>query len=250
MNMLAVISPSHEQLYREFFLKNLPADATVLEKHLQTSGKGDYLANDWQTGVTTKLRFALEHLDNSAPGSTFVLSDIDILFYPSLSMTDLQRELDARKVDILFQAESADPDWHEVNTGFYIARNTPFVRGILTKALELCERSGTKNDQTAMNSILDPADYNVKWGLLPIRYYARSQCFPPPRDIVLHHANCTHSVAQKCSQLRRVEKYNHHPVGRFILIVQEMWAYAIDGRLLGLIRRRLMPGARSGRGEG
>jgi hypothetical protein len=47
-----------------------------------------------------------------------------------------------------------------------------------------------------------------------------------------------------------VEKYNHHPLGRCILVIQEMWGYAIDGRLLGLIRRRLMPGARSGPGPG
>ena len=241
MNILAVITPSHQLLYREFFLKNLPADATVLEKHLPTSGDGGYLSTDWQDGVTAKLRWALEHLSNTEPGALFVLSDIDILFYPTLSMTALQREVDAAGLDILFQRESATPDWHEVNTGFYIARNTPYVRSLLTKALELCERSETKNDQIAINSILDPADFNLKWGLLPTCYYARSHGYPPPRSIVLHHANCTHSVAQKVSQLRRVEKYNHFTLGRVVMILMELWDYAVSGKLWQMLRQRLGP---------
>ncbi|OYV05821.1 MAG: hypothetical protein CFE26_09595 [Verrucomicrobiales bacterium VVV1] len=90
-----------------------------------------------------------------------------------------------------------------------------------------------------MNRILDPADFGVRWGLLPICYYARSQCFPPPRSIVLHHANCTHSVAQKISQLRRGEKYNGSTMGRGILVLREIWDYSVDGRLFGMIGRRL-----------
>jgi hypothetical protein len=239
MDILTVITPSHERLYREFFLKNLPTGATVLEKHLQTSGDGGYLSTDWQDGVTAKLRWALEHLEQSREGCLFVLSDIDILLYPTLSLDSLRHEIEDTGLDILFQRESARPDHHEANTGFYIARNSPYVRDLLTKALELCERSATKNDQTAINHLLDPAEFGVCWGLLPICYYARSQCFPPPRSIVLHHANCTHSVAQKISQLRRVETYNHYAFGRCILVLLEIWDYTLDGRLFGLIRRRL-----------
>lgn len=239
MDILTVITPSHDRLYREFFLKNLPEDATVREKHLRTSGDGGYLSTGWQDGVTTKLRFVLEHLESTPEGTCFVLSDIDILLYPGLTMAGLEQELDASKVDILFQRESSNPAWHEVNTGFYIARNTPYVKGLVATALDLCERSETRNDQTAMNAILQPGEFGVKWGLLPTSYYARSQCFPPPRTILLHHANCTHSVEQKISQLRRVEKYNHHTLGRGLLIVREIWDYTLDGRLFGLIRRRL-----------
>ncbi len=240
MDILTVITPSHERLYREFFLKNLPLGATIREKHLQTAGDGGYLSTDWQDGVTAKLKWALEHLANSIEGSVFILSDIDILLYPTLSLESLSREIEGSGLDILFQRECASPDHREVNTGFYIARNSPYVRGLLTKALELCEQSATKNDQTAINHILDPADFGIHWDLLPICYYARSQCFPPPRSIVLHHANCTHSVAQKISQLRRVEKYNHSAFGRCILVLMEIWDYTLDGRLFGVIGRRLL----------
>jgi len=239
MDILTVITPSHECLYREFFLKHLPADATVREKHLQSSGDGGYLSNDWQDGVTAKLKWALEYLETHEAGCVFALSDIDILLYPSLSLESLRRELEGPGLDIAFQRESANPDWHEANTGFYVARNTPYVKELLTRALELCERSETRNDQTAMNQILDPADFNVRWGLLPTSYYARSQCFPPPRNIVLHHANCTRSVEEKVTQLRRVERCNRNLLGRCILILGEIVNYAFDGRLLGMIRRRL-----------
>lgn len=239
MDILTVITPSHERLYREFFLRNLPADATVREKHLQTSGDGGYLSTGWQDGVTAKLKWVLEYLESSDAGCVFALSDIDILLYPSLSMDRLRLELEGPGLDIAFQRESADPSWHEVNTGFYVARNTPYVKELLTRALELCERSETRNDQTAMNQILDPADFNVRWGLLPTSYYARSQCFPPPRNIVLHHANCTHSVAQKISQLSRVERYNTGSIGRAMLVIRELWDYAITGKLVRTIRHRL-----------
>ncbi|OYV04278.1 MAG: hypothetical protein CFE26_17745, partial [Verrucomicrobiales bacterium VVV1] len=73
MDILTVITPSHERLYREFFLKNLPLGATIREKHLQTAGDGGYLSTDWQDGVTAKLKWALEHLDNSIEGSVFIL---------------------------------------------------------------------------------------------------------------------------------------------------------------------------------
>lgn len=239
MDILTVITPSHERLYREFFLKNLPEGSKVREMHLQTAGDGSYLSTDWQKGVTAKLKWALEYLDQSREGCLFVLSDIDILLYPTLSIDSLSQEIEDSGLDILFQRESARTDHHEANTGFYIARNSLFVRDLLTRALELCEQSATKNDQTAINHLLDPAEFGVRWGLLPICYYARSQCFPPPRAIVLHHANCTHSVAQKISQLRRVETYNHYAIGRFILVLMEIWDYTLDGRLLGLISRRL-----------
>jgi len=239
MNILTVITPSHQRLYREFFLKNLPADATVLEKHLLTSGDGGYLSTDWQDGVTAKLRWALEHLSNTEPGALFVLSDIDILLYPSLSMTELEQEIMTPNLDIVFQRETSAPDCHEANTGFYIARNCPYVRNLLTTALEVCDRSETKNDQTAINSLLAPADFNIRWGLLPTRYYARSQGYPPPRSIVLHHANCTDSVAQKVSQLRRVEKYNHTRSGRAVLILIELWEYAASGKLRRMLLQRL-----------
>ena len=239
MDILTVITPSHERLYREFFLKNLPAGATVREKHLQTSGDGGYLSSGWQDGVTAKLKWALQHLDHSREGSLFVLSDIDILLYPTLSLDSLRDEIEGPGLDILFQRESARPDHLEANTGFYIARNSPYVRSLLTRALELCEGSATRNDQTAINRLLDPADFNVRWGLLPVCYYARSQGFPPPRSIVLHHANRTQSVAQKISQLRRVERCNGHLPGRLLLILLETWDYLLDGRLLGLLRRRL-----------
>jgi hypothetical protein len=238
MNILTVITPSHQRLYQEFFLKNLPADATVLEKHLPTSGDGGYISTGWQDAVTAKLRWAVEHLSNTEPGALFVLSDVDILLYPSLSMTELEREIITPNLDIVFQRETSAPDCHEANTGFYIARNGPYVRNLLTTALEICNQSETKNDQTAINSILALADFNVRWGLLPTRYYARSQGYPPPRSIVLHHANCAASVDQKVSQLRRIEKYNHTRSGRAVLMLIELWERA-SGKLKRMLRQRL-----------
>ena len=238
MDVLIVTTPSHSELAERFFRPTLPAaaEAVVLEKRLDVAGAGTFESRSWQTGVTGKLRYALEYLDSHPSDAVFVLSDVDIQFFPRFSAAALGGLLDNSGLDVLFQKESKSTSSIEVNTGFYVAKSSPWLRSMLDDAIKVCDSTGV-HDQTAINSILDPAELHRRWGHLPLIYYARSQGFPPPTDILLHHANLTGSVEEKAGQLHRVRKYvTGGIVDKIVATVQEAVAFVATGKLRLLAR--------------
>lgn len=238
IDVLIVASGSHQELADDHFRSSLPVESggNVLQKKLDLAGSGEYLSETWQTGVTAKLRWALEYIDSHPTETTFILSDVDIQFFPNFSFVALRELLDQSGVDVLFQKESRSPDSFEVNTGFYVARSTAWVRDLLVRAIELCDRSEVKNDQTALNELLANESLGVKWGFLPFDYYARSQGFPPSRTILLHHANFSGSIPEKIAALRRVRRYvTGGTADRVIARSQEL----IDEARSGKLRMRL-----------
>ncbi len=238
MDILVVVTESHRKMFTEFFLASLPKDAVVVEKKLGELGDGAYSSPGWQIGVVSKLRWALEHAE-SHMDSIFVVSDIDMQFFRRFSCNELESLLCRSGADILFQREWA---WSHknVNTGFYVARSTPYVCDLLRKAICRCEVDETPNDQSAMNAVLAPSDYGSRWGTLPVEYYARSHGFPPHPDILLHHANWTWNVSEKVAQLQRIRKLiTGGCIGRYSAIADEFVSSALSGRLSGILRSRL-----------
>lgn len=241
MNLLIVTTDSHHAMYEEFFLKTVPRNITILHKILSSVGEGSYQSKSWQEGVTAKLRWALENFEKF-PEEIFVLSDVDIQFFPKFSFEDLHQEFEDSGRDILFQKETRFPACHEVNTGFYIARSTPWSVELFREAISVCESLTSQNDQVAINAILSSRNQPEKWGHLPLRYYARSQGFPPPSDVVLHHANVTMNVGEKVSQMHRVKRcVIGGRISRWHAIIAEFCIYVYSGKLLRKLKRLFVP---------
>ena len=180
MDVLIVTTESHRKLADEYFWPTLPpGGANVLERKLDLAGDGKFESKAWQTGVTAKLHWALDYIDTHTPDTVFALSDVDIQFFSPFSVDAMRRTLEVAGTDALFQKESRSPGSIEVNTGFYVARATPWMRDLLQRAAALCAESDVKNDQTAINQLLTADALNIRWGFLPFDYYARSQGFPP-----------------------------------------------------------------------
>jgi hypothetical protein len=239
MNVLVVVSPSHEFLYQEHFLKTLPQGVSVIEHRLDMNGNGAYLSKDWQTGVVSKLEVVLAYAKGHA-GEVFILSDIDIQFFPTFKIEDSLKDFKQAGVDVLFQREVLRTDSREVNTGFYIARSTPYVINLLQDAIAICSKSSSQNDQVAINQLLRVPDFGKKWGLLPKTYYARSHGFPPQKGIIIHHANRTLTTYSKAIQLRRVRKLiMGGMVCRYIPIFEEIMDYMISGEVFAMLWRRI-----------
>lgn len=239
MKLLVVTSESHRELYEKWFLRGLPSGADLEMRQLGTSGNGRYESEEWKTGVMTKLDFVRDFC-RACPGETFVLSDVDIQFFAGFKFGTLEKLLVDSGRDILFQKERSGHVCPEVNTGFYVARASPWVASLIEKALALAVASGERNDQTLVNTILADEEQSGKWGHLPPQYYARSHGFPPPCDIVLHHANMTTSMEEKLSQLRRIRTW----VGggwarRLAAILGESAHYLRSGKLGAMLRRKL-----------
>jgi len=161
MNFLVVVTHSHRKIYEKFFLRTLPKDAVVIEKELETLGNGEYLSDDWQNGVVSKLRCVLEYAERN-PDSIFVLSDVDIQFFQGFCVDQLKNVLQHSSLDILLQQEVTLGSSREVNTGFYIARSTPYLIDLIRKAICMCENSMVQNDQTAVNALLAPEDFGIR----------------------------------------------------------------------------------------
>ena len=242
MDFLIVTTESHRELADQFFHPTLErvADVVVRERRLDQIGTGEFGSDSWQRGVTAKLLWVQQYLSTVDDGEMFVLSDVDIQFFTGFAVSELRRLLDEeRNVDVLFQREYGSADQTEVNTGFYIGRNTPWLRELIKDAIASCERAEMMNDQTAINEQLKPEELNKKWGLLPHRYYARSQGFPPGHDIVLHHANFSGTIPEKVAQLKRVRKYVcGGPAERMSGTVGEGWDYVRSGKLRLALRKR------------
>jgi hypothetical protein len=237
MDMLIVTTESHRRLADRFFLPTLPTanGAVIRERRLDVVGEGDFDSESWQQGVTAKLGWALDYLGSVPDNASFVLSDVDIQFFPGFSTEALNDTFDRSGTDVLFQKEHSSSKSVLVNTGFYIARNTPWLRTLLADALALC--ADVKNDQTAINELLDADDLGTRWGFLPLAYYARTQGFPPPRDILLHHANFSGSVDEKISQMQRVRQYvTGNALQKATATAAEGWEYATSGKLRMWVR--------------
>jgi Nucleotide-diphospho-sugar transferase len=207
--MLIVTTESHQVLLDEWFRPTMPPDAgvTIQQRHLDLKGDGGYESASWQTGVTAKLSYALDYVRSAADDTVFALSDVDIQFFSTFSAVSAAQSLDRAGVDILFQKEHRDSRSTEVNTGFYVARATPWVGILLENAMALCAEASVKNDQVAINTLLRPDDLHRSFSYLPFSYYARSQGFPPDRSIALHHANFSGTIPVKIAQLKRVREY-------------------------------------------
>lgn len=239
MKLLAVLTESHRELYEGHFLPSLPKRMDLVIHQMDLQGDGSYESGIWQAGVVQKLKFALNHISENK-GSVFVLSDVDIQFFDSFTTEGLERLLDESNCEILFQRETADPNSHEVNTGFYIARCGDYVENLLRSAIRECAGHEIANDQVAVNAILKVEEKGTRWDFLPTTYYARSHGFPPPPGIAIHHANLTSTVGDKIVQLNAVRSYTDgEMIMRLWVVLGESIRYLSSGKLLGMLARKL-----------
>ena len=238
MKLLIVVSESHRPLYEGWFLPGLPEGVYPEVLWIGEKGDGHYESEGWREGVMAKLTWVLRFC-HACPGETFVLSDVDIQFFAPFSFEGLEKLLVESRRDILFQKESSRPDRAEVNTGFYIGRATPWVVSLLEEAVAQSRGSADRNDQSLVNSVLLEKADPLNWGHLPAVFYARSHGFPPPRGILLHHANMTASVADKIAQLQRVRRWAEGGAAhRLSAVLGEFLHYLKEGKLGSMLGRK------------
>lgn len=239
LTTLTVLTDSHRELYEEHFLKSLPSDVDLRVRSMELAGTGAYGSSQWQRGVVEKLHFALAYADENE-GTVFVFSDVDIQFFAGFSMDLLRDAFEKSGCDVLFQRESANEQVSDVNTGFYIARSTAAFRDLLREAVAICEGQAVANDQVAVNAILSSGACSVRWGHLGLRHYSRTHGFPPPRDIVMHHATMTKSVAEKVAQLHAIRAYiEGGRLKRLKVLACEGFGRLLRGEIGGVLLRKL-----------
>jgi len=211
----ALLTPSHEALARDYFLRTLPAGCRA-ELHRGEAPAVVYGDPGWPRVVAGKFALLERAFAAHAEGELFVLSDVDIRFYRPIAQE--LREL-AVGLDLLFQHNhpGEPPAPEGLCTGFVVVRAGEPARRLFRRAREIVERFDTPGvgDQRACIRALAEGPGALRWGLLPERYWVPYRHGPrwqpgtpldPPADLVLHHANWTIGNERKRIQLAEVER--------------------------------------------
>jgi len=203
--VLVVTSSAHEALYREYLLKTLPRGLRVVRENMgYNTSDGSPLTTDWQSAMCVKVQHALNFSQLAEENAVFLVSDVDVQFFPSFDVNELRNYFHSIGKDMAFQKERYRAGDEEVCCGFYVAKNNEPVRELLERALNVLLESSIKNEQVVINKLLPEGP--VSYSVLDQRFYARSHGFPPPPSLWMHHANCALSVTEKKSQLDRVAR--------------------------------------------
>lgn len=197
---------------KNIFLRSIQDDWEVNIINLEEIGEG----GNWGTPGFGKLMrkrigYMIEIIEENL-GDIIIWSDIDIQFFRKCSSLIVQ-SID--KNDIVFQSEC----WpkKEINAGFIVIRCTQktlsFFKSVLTFKLEELKFF----EQSAMNLLLSENELDLMWDVLPAQFWAMSHSNYPPKDVVLHHANCTSPIMRngkkigsmelKLEQYKKVRKY-------------------------------------------
>ena len=205
MKIFSCYTPSHEILFEDYFSKTLPASFENHPYILDIAGRGDFKSAGFLNAISEKIRLIVESLESNA-GSTIIWSDVDIVFCDNIVLRLDQVLSEKPDVDVFFQKEFAG-NQADVNTGFIVMRCHEGVRDFFGRLLANEQLGTRKNEQEIVNEMLGQ-ETGISWDFLPRAFYARSQGWPPPDDIVLYHANVTagaNGVQQKIKQFKRLE---------------------------------------------
>jgi hypothetical protein len=208
-----LVTPSHEVLLRDWFLRTLPSDLEPVV-HRREAQPVEFAQDHWHEVVGQKLDILLDALIATTDGDVLLMSDVDVAFYTPV-MEDVVRQMADR--DILFQNNrpSLPEGVEHLCSGFMVVRATARSVAFVAAARDLLRAANDPRvgDQRACIEVLRSRPGMVRWGFLPTTYWSpgdpRGRWTPgmslsPPDGIVLHHANHTVGVANKIAQLRLV----------------------------------------------
>ena len=196
-------TPSHKQLFDEWFLPSLKdqVDLHVFE-FPQTCKTARYMSQGWTRTTIRKIEMLLHAIERH-PNRPIVYADVDIQFFEPF-VEDLLSELKGH--DLVIQRNGPGGMGCTGFMAFYGSRK---VKRLFLKALALMKSDRETSDQPAINQAI--ATSKIKWKLLPNRYACAGtlsgQHWNPheplllPYPLILHHANWTVGIENKIAQL-------------------------------------------------
>ena len=241
MKIYVFYTPSHESLYRDWFLPSLKDDYEfVVKRYEQRSLSGDFMDKGWIETMHAKVDLILEGIRDNM-GEVFVHADVDIQFFkPTIKI--LSRLIEGK--DFVVQRDNPQG---VACAGFFACRAN---KKTLQLWLDIKENLGKNNlhDQDLLNTYLGTYQqrwlqgklfqlgeklhsvalqkavslinsmvknlHQIKWAYLPDEFMSGGtltgklwnpgQFLKVPSQIILHHANWTVGVENKVAQLRYV----------------------------------------------
>ena len=213
MRMYACYSPTHEVLFKDWFLPSIKDDyELIVEQHEQYCSSAVYMSDGWTNATLKKVDMIVKAIKDNW-GKVFVYSDVDIQFFrPTKDI--LLKALDGK--DMVIQRDSPQGI---ICTGFFACRANNNTLKIWQEVQRLLSDKSQppSDDQIVFNTLIGQKKFPLVWNFLPVtflsggtltgRHWNVGDTLPIPKDIVLHHANWTlHGVKNKIEELRYVRK--------------------------------------------
>ncbi|MFH2069013.1 MAG: putative nucleotide-diphospho-sugar transferase [Candidatus Omnitrophota bacterium] len=191
MKLYAVYTDGAAILKDDWFLKSLQDDweLNILQVGATEKKYGDFSTPGFKDVVKKKTALILDSIKDNF-GDVIIWSDLDIQFFGKCSDTI---EYSIKEKDVVFQSERGGGG--EVNAGFMAIRcnrkTIEFWQAVLKRVNSSEWNQPEVNDQSIINGLLRKKSGDIEYDIFPNCFWAKSHPGKPPRDILLHHANCT-----------------------------------------------------------
>lgn len=222
MKIYTLFTPTHREMFEEFFIKTLPFDSRV-ELRAQFKDQtcnAEFHSEGWRATMAYKVKCFIQGANEVANDEIFMFIDPDIQFFEPFVDDVLNHMSDC---DGVFQN-----DYHGgVNTGFFALRSTKNVRAFL-KTVEgnldkFAEEQQCFNHLISNFSKMPTISFKAK--MLPKNYWTYGEVvynnsnkshwdgndlnFDIPKNLKMHHSNWTKKFEYKIPLLKLIrKKYN------------------------------------------
>ena len=184
MNVYTIFTPSHQELYTNYFIKTLPNDLNlkVIQDSNQYCKEGVYYTSGWSKVCLQKIDLFIRACEENL-GDVFLYSDVDVQFFGPVKN---QLLLELGTGDIACQDDSA----RIYNSGFFVCRANKATLNMF----KTMKDNYSREDQTTLNKHI----HMVRHKFLSHRFFTIGQIFHRmwmgdqfniPDHILTHHAN-------------------------------------------------------------
>jgi hypothetical protein len=205
MRLFSICTASVHNIRDEFFLPTCPPDLEPWIVTLEDSRAYEWGSSVHETLVRAKVEY-LADLARQNTGEIVLWADLDIQFFgPCADLIEHYME----GKDLAFQSELW-PSCGTVSAGLIAVRCNSRSAAFFDTVKKLPFKADTFLDQGAMQSLLNQG-FDIDWVILPHKFWAYSHGGLPPREILLHHANCEGVLSLKVEQMQAVRDYVRRP---------------------------------------
>jgi hypothetical protein len=211
--MFIIYSPSHEELFQEWFLPSFQKYNSdielIVQKIDQTCESACFKKRGWKDTTLQKVQMIIEAVHRTW-NYYFIYSDVDVQFFAPIKK---ELELLLQEYDLVIQK---DHPKGTVCSGFFACRSNEKTLALWQDVYQTMKNVEKYSDQGALNYCLIKKNnpYDIAWAYLPETYFGGAtltghawhpgQHLPLPINPKMHHANWTVGIDHKKEQLRHV----------------------------------------------
>lgn len=209
MKVVTLYSPSHKEMYENFFLPSLPKDdrieLKVIEVPQLAGEKPEFNSPEWKQFMYLKADTLYNELISTPEDDFYLFLDVDIIIVNNF-VDFISQEMENH--DMVCQSDSCNPVVHDYCTGVIAIRNNWASRLALETANKLYKGTAfLKNEQEALTYTLDNSflfegleNFRYKtldfanaftYGSFGRHWHGQDFELPPKENLYFVHANYT-----------------------------------------------------------